>query len=79
MNIEKRVKIVVRDLLRFSEEEEVSLDDNFVEDLGADSLDEVELLMCLENEFDISVPDEEAEKIKTVRDAVNYLNTHVAV
>ena len=49
---------------------------SFIEDLGADSLDIVELVMAMEEEFEVEIPDEEAENIKTVQDAVNYINTH---
>lgn len=56
--------------------EEVSMDANFIDDLNADSLDIVELVMAMEGEFDISIPDEDAEKIKTVGDAVEYVKLH---
>lgn len=56
-----------------AEAEEVTMDSTFVDDLGADSLDIVELVMALEEEFDIEIPDEDAEKIKTVGDAVKYV------
>ena len=55
------------------EEEEVNMEASFIEDLGADSLDIVELVMALEEEFDLEIPDEDAEKIKTVADAVAYI------
>ena len=55
------------------DEDDVTMDANFVDDLGADSLDIVELIMGLETEFDIEIPDEDAEKIATVGDAVNYI------
>lgn len=58
------------------EEEEVKLEASFVEDLGADSLDIVELVMALEEEFDMEIPDEDAEKIKTVGDTVKYIEDH---
>ena len=67
-----RVKQVIVDQLGV-DESAVTMDASFVEDLGADSLDIVELIMGLETEFDIEIPDEEAEKISTVGDAVNYL------
>jgi len=70
----ERVKKVVVDQLDVSEEE-VTTHASFVEDLGADSLDVVELIMGLEEEFDIEIPDEDAEKIATVQDAVNYIDT----
>jgi acyl carrier protein len=60
-----------------SKEEEVSLESSFVDDLGADSLDTVELVMALEEEFETEIPDEDAEKITTVKQAVDYINEHV--
>jgi acyl carrier protein len=56
------------------DEADVSLDSTFIDDLGADSLDIVELIMAFEEEFNIEIPDEAAEKIKTVRDAVEYID-----
>jgi len=56
--------------------EEVTPEASFVDDLGADSLDTVELIMALEEEFDIEIPDEEAEKIATVSDAISYIESH---
>lgn len=58
------------------EADEVSLESTFIDDLGADSLDIVELIMAFEEEFGIEIPDEAAEKIKTVQDVVNYINEH---
>ncbi len=57
-------------------ENEVTLEASFVEDLGADSLDTVELVMALEEEFETEIPDEEAEKITTVKEAVDYIEAH---
>jgi acyl carrier protein len=74
-NIEDRVRKVVVEQLGVKEEE-VTLDASFVDDLGADSLDTVELVMALEEEFDCDIPDEEAEKISTLRMAVDYINAH---
>lgn len=68
----ERVKAVIIDLLG-TDEDSITMDSSFVEDLGADSLDLVELIMALETEFDIEIPDEEAENISTVGDAVNYI------
>jgi acyl carrier protein len=68
-----RVKKVIVEQLDVSEEE-VTPDASFVDDLGADSLDVVELVMGLEEEFDIEIPDEDAEKIARVQDAVNYID-----
>jgi len=56
--------------------EEVKLESSFIDDLGADSLDIVELIMALEEEFDLEIPDKEAEKIATVGDAVEYIKAH---
>ena len=58
------------------EKEEVTLDASFVEDLGADSLDQVELVMRLEEEFGIEIPDEDAEKITRVKEAIKYIQEH---
>ncbi len=68
----ERVKDVIVDQLG-ADESAVTMDASFVDDLGADSLDIVELIMGLESEFEIEIPDEEAEKIRTVGDAVNYI------
>lgn len=76
-NIEERVKKIVVEQLGVSEDQ-VSADASFVDDLGADSLDTVELVMALEEEFDTEIPDEEAEKITTVRQAVTYIEEHVS-
>ena len=71
-DIEAKVKQIIVDKLRV-DEAEVSPEKNFTRDLGADSLDTVELVMEFEDEFDISIPDEEAEKIQTVGSAVEYV------
>ncbi|MCY4178210.1 MAG: acyl carrier protein [Endozoicomonadaceae bacterium] len=71
-NIEERVKQVIFKQLGVKEEE-IASDASFIEDLGADSLDTVELVMALEEEFEIEIPDEDAEKISTVQQAVDYL------
>ncbi|TDF85563.1 acyl carrier protein [Pseudomonas sp. H9] len=73
--IEERVKKIVAEQLGVKEEE-VKNDSSFVEDLGADSLDTVELVMALEEEFETEIPDEEAEKITTVQLAIDYVNSH---
>jgi acyl carrier protein len=67
-----KVKGIVVDQLGV-EEEEVNLESSFIEDLGADSLDIVELIMALEEEFEIEVPDEDAEKLMTVANAIDYI------
>ncbi len=71
----EKVKAVIVDQLSV-EENEVTMESSFVDDLGADSLDVVELIMGLETAFDIEIPDEEAEKISTVGDAVEYIKSH---
>ena len=72
---EDRVKRIVCEQLGVGEEE-VTLEASFIDDLGADSLDTVELVMAFEEEFEIEIPDEEAEKISTVQEAVNYINSN---
>ena len=73
--IEQKVKNIIADQLGVGEEE-IKTTSSFIEDLGADSLDIVELVMAMEEEFEVEIPDEEAENIKTVQDAVNYITTH---
>lgn len=74
-NIEERVKKIIVEQLGVGEDE-VSEDASFVDDLGADSLDTVELVMALEEEFECEIPDEEAEKITTVKQAMDYVSSH---
>lgn len=71
--VEEKVKKIIVEQLDVAEED-VVLTASFVDDLGADSLDQVELIMAMEEEFEISIPDEDAEKIATVQDAVDYIN-----
>ena len=73
--IETKVKNIIADQLGVGEDE-IKPESSFIEDLGADSLDIVELVMAMEEEFEVEIPDEEAENIKTVGDAINYINTH---
>jgi len=73
--VEERVKKIVVEQLNVKEEE-VGTNASFVEDLGADSLDTVELVMALEEEFECEIPDEEAEKITTVQQAIDYIKSH---
>ena len=72
MSVEEKVKEIIVDQLGV-DEKQVNSDASFIDDLGADSLDTVELVMALEEEFDIEIPDEDAEKIATVQNAVDYI------
>ena len=74
-NIQERVKKIIIEQLGVSEDE-VLEDASFVDDLGADSLDTVELVMALEEEFECEIPDEEAENITTVKQAMDYVSNH---
>ena len=76
-SIEEQVKSIVAEQLGVKEEE-VTNEASFVDDLGADSLDTVELVMAFEEEFDIEIPDEDAEKILNVGDAIKYIDEHAA-
>lgn len=71
----QKVKSIIADQLGV-DEEEITMESSFVDDLGADSLDIVELIMALESEFDIEFPDEDAEKVVTVGDVVDYIKEH---
>ena len=73
--IEKRIKSILIDKLGI-DEAEVKLESEFSNDLGADSLDTVEIIMEIEKEFEIQIPDEDAKKIKTFGEAVNYITEH---
>ena len=75
MAVEKRVREIVAEQLE-RDVNEVTNTASFIDDLGADSLDIVELVMKMEEEFGIEIPDEEAEKIKTVNDVIQYIKTH---
>jgi acyl carrier protein len=74
-NVEQRIKKIVAEQLGVNETE-VKNESSFVDDLGADSLDTVELVMALEEEFECEIPDEQAEKINTVQQAIDYINSH---
>ena len=71
----EKVKEVIIEQLGV-EDESIKMDTSFIDDLGADSLDTVELVMAFEEEFGCEIPDEEAEKIQTVQDSVNYIEAH---
>jgi acyl carrier protein len=73
--VEERIKKIVAEQLGVNETE-VKNESSFVDDLGADSLDTVELVMALEEEFECEIPDEQAEKIHTVQKAIDYINSH---
>ena len=73
-NVEERVKKIIVEQLGLKEQ--VTNEATFVDDLGADSLDTVELVMALEEEFKLEIPDEEAEKIKSIQLAIDYINSH---
>jgi acyl carrier protein len=75
-SIEARVKKIVAEQLGVNESE-IKNESSFVDDLGADSLDTVELVMALEEEFECEIPDEEAEKIATVQQAIDYIKSHL--
>jgi len=75
MSIEEKVKKIVAEQLG-SGEDEISNESSFIDDLGADSLDTVELVMALEEEFDIEIPDDDAEKIATVQAAIDFVSAN---
>ena len=74
--VEERVKKVVEDQLSVNQDQ-ITHEASFIDDLGADSLDTVELVMALEEEFGVEIPDEEAEKITKVGEAIDYISAHV--
>lgn len=76
MNIEEKVKDIIGDQLGVKKEE-IKIESSFIDDLGADSLDTVEVVMALEEEFGIEIPDEDAEKITTVGEAIKYIDNKV--
>jgi acyl carrier protein len=75
-SVERRVIEIIIEQLGVGEEE-VTMEASFIDDLGADSLDLVELIMAMEEEFSLEISDEDAEKIQTVQDVVNYITEHV--
>ena len=75
-SVEEKVKSIIVKQLNV-DDAEVTLSTSFVDDLGADSLDQIELVMAFEEEFKINIPDEEAENIKTVQNAVEYVEAHL--
>lgn len=77
MAVEPRLKTIIAEQLGISEDQ-IKPESRFIEDLGADSLDIVELVMAMEEEFSTNIPDEDAEKIQTVQDADEYIKAHLA-
>ena len=75
-SIEERVRTIIAEQLD-QDDSDIVPEASFIDDLGADSLDLVELVMHMEEEFDVEIPDEEAENIRTVRDAINYIQQHL--
>ena len=75
MSVEEKVKEIIVDQLGV-DEKQLNPEASFIDDLGADSLDTVELVMALEEEFDVEIPDEDAEKIATVQHAIDYVKGH---
>ncbi|TVQ78497.1 MAG: acyl carrier protein [Bradymonadales bacterium] len=75
MELEKQVISLIAKSLKISEDT-IKAESTFVDDLGADSLDIVELVMAMEDEFQIDIPDKDAESIRSVQDAINYIQTH---
>ena len=74
-NVEVKVKSIIAEQLGVGEDE-IKPESSFIDDLGADSLDIVELVMAMEEEFDVEIPDEQAESIKTVKNAIDYIHSH---
>ncbi|WP_422445892.1 acyl carrier protein [Thermoanaerobacterium sp. DL9XJH110] len=77
MEVLDKIKKIIADQLGIDEDDVVP-EASFIDDLGADSLDIVELIMAFEEEFDLEIPDEDAEKIKTVQDVIDYIKNHTA-
>ena len=76
-DVAEKVKKIIAEHLGIDDMEKITNDAKFIDDLGADSLDTVELVMALEEEFDTEIPDEDAEKIKTVKDVYDYIDSKV--
>ncbi len=77
MSVEEKVKEIVKDKLNVTAEQ-VTLEASFVEDLGADSLDQAELVLALEDEFNLQISDKDSENLKTVGSAIEYINGHAS-
>ncbi|MBW1645156.1 MAG: acyl carrier protein [Deltaproteobacteria bacterium] len=77
MSIEAKVKEIIAEQLGIKDLAEITNEASFIDDLGADSLDTVELVMAFEEEYGIEIPDEDAEKIRTVQNAIDYIQEHL--
>ena len=77
MSVEQKVKEIIAEQLGIKDLAEITNEASFIDDLGADSLDTVELVMAFEEEYGVEIPDEDAEKIRTVQTAIDYINEHL--
>jgi acyl carrier protein len=77
MSVEQKVKEIIAEQLGIKDIAEITNESSFIDDLGADSLDTVELVMAFEEEYGVEIPDEDAEKIRTVQTAIDYINEHL--
>jgi acyl carrier protein len=77
MSVEQKVKEIIAEQLGIKDLAEITNEASFIDDLGADSLDTVELVMAFEEEYGVEIPDEDAEKIRTVQSAIDYINEHL--
>ena len=77
MSVEQKVKEIIAEQLGIKDIAEITNEASFIDDLGADSLDTVELVMAFEEEYGVEIPDEDAEKIRTVQTAIDYINEHL--
>ncbi|MCD6151829.1 MAG: acyl carrier protein [Deltaproteobacteria bacterium] len=77
MSVEQKVKEIIAEQLGIKDLAEITNEASFIDDLGADSLDTVELVMAFEEEYGVEIPDEDAEKIRTVQTAIDYISEHL--
>ena len=77
MSVEQKVKEIIAEQLGIKDLAEITNEASFIDDLGADSLDTVELVMAFEEEYGVEIPDEDAEKIRTVQSAIDYISAHL--